>query len=81
MAPIENNTQSGRDLTHNETTDLLYPPMQSTTASQQETELRGESKNEGLPSLQRWQECMERYLDQDELSLENLSVGDHPPTE
>ena len=78
IAHIENNTEPGRDLTRSEITDLLYPPMQCTTASQQETELRGKSKDGGLPPLQRWQECMERSLDQDELSLENLSVSNPP---
>ena len=77
---IENVTELGRDSTCNEVTGLLFPPMQSTTASQQETDSRGESKDEGFPPPQRWQEHMEGDLDQDELLLEFFSVGDHPPT-
>ena len=87
---IENNTEREKDLTRNEITDLLRQSttaflMQSTTISKQETKMREESKEGGLPPPERWKEhmerSMERDLEQDELSLENLSVGDHPPTE
>ena len=37
IAHIENNTKTGRDLTRNKITDLLYPLMQSATASKEES--------------------------------------------